>query len=306
MIRYIVKRLGQSVIVLICVSIFTFFLIRLAPGNPALMMVPDGSPDSVVEAMENKLGLHDPLYVQYFRYINGVLHGDLGTSTRYQRPVLEIVMQRFPYTAKLALMTIAFGLMLAIPLGIYAGSHRGKPSDFFAMFFALLGQSTSPVWLAVFNVFLFAVWLKILPASGITSWVHYILPVLTLGYPMAAESTRVGRSGMIEALNEDYITATYAKGMSAFTVNWKYAFKNAVIPIITLVGMSLGSYLAGTVIVETVFGVSGLGQLITMAVGNRDYPLVQSMILISAMIITVLNLLVDIINSFIDPRIKLE
>lgn len=306
MLRYIARRLGQTLIVLFCVSIFSFFLIRLAPGNPALLMLPDGSSEATIKAMEEKLGLNKPLYEQYFLYIKGVLRGDLGTSTIYKVPVGRIVSQRLPYTIKLAVCTIILGCCLAIPLGIYAGSHRGKPSDFFAMFFALLGQSTSPVWLAVFNVFLFSIWLGVLPAMGAGSWKHIILPVLTLGYPMAAEITRIGRSGMIDTLSEDYITATYAKGISRGVVHWKYAFKNAVIPIVTLVGMSMGSYLSGTVIVETVFGWSGIGQLLNQAVGNRDYALVQSLLLISAALIALINMVVDIINSLIDPRISLS
>lgn len=306
MLEYILKRIGQTILVLFCVSIFAFSLIRLAPGNPALLMVPDGSSEEVIAAMEEKLGLHDPLYVQYFRYITGVLTGDLGESTQYRVPVINIVKERLPNTALLAVASVVVGLCISIPLGIFAGARRGTMADFFAMFVALLGQSFSPVWLSIFLMMLFANWLGVLPAMGMGSWKNLILPVATLAYPMAAQITRVGRSGMIDTLSEDYITATYAKGISRTEVNWKYAFKNALIPIVTLVGITMGSFLSGTVIVETVFGWSGIGQLMQQSVGVRDYAMVQSLILISASLIAIINMVVDIINSFIDPRMTLS
>lgn len=305
MLKYIGKRLLQTLLVLFIVSIFAFALIHLAGGNPALLLLPDGASDEAIKAMEHQLGLDQPLYVQYFQYMAGVFRGDLGMSTAYKIPVADIIAERLPYSVVLTMGTVLVGCSLCIPLGIIAGSNRGKAVDFFAMFFALLGNSMSAVWLAVLNVFVFSVWLGVLPSMGAESFSNIILPALTLGYPMAAEITRVGRSGMIDTLSEDYITATYAKGISRRVVNWKYAFKNALIPIITLVGMSIGSYLAGAVVVETVFAWPGIGQLTNQAVGNRDYQLVQSL-LVSATLFTLINLVVDIINSLVDPRVSLE
>ena len=186
MLEYILKRIGQTIIVLFFVSVFAFSLIRMAPGNPALLMVPDGSSKEVIAAMEEKLGLKDPLPVQYFRYITGVLRGDLGDSTQYRVPVSEIVKNRLPNTAVLALVSVLAGLCIAIPLGIFAGARRGTFADFFAMFMALLGQSLSPVWLSVLLMMIFANWFGILPAMGMDSWKNLILPVATLAYPMAA------------------------------------------------------------------------------------------------------------------------
>lgn len=306
MLKYIGKRLLQTLLVLFIVSIFAFALIHLAGGNPALLLLPDGASDEAIKAMEHQLGLDQPLYVQYFQYMAGVFQGDLGMSTAYKIPVADIIAERLPYSVVLTMGTVLVGCSLCIPLGIIAGSNRGKAVDFFAMFFALLGNSMSAVWLAVLNVFVFSVWLDVLPSMGAESFSNIILPALTLGYPMAAEITRVGRSGMIDTLSEDYITATYAKGISRRVVNWKYAFKNALIPIITLVGMSIGSYLAGAVVVETVFAWPGIGQLTNQAVGNRDYQLVQSLLLVSATLFTLINLVVDIINSLVDPRVSLE
>ena len=227
--RYIGKRVLQTLIVLFFVSIFAFLLIRMASGSPARMMLPDDATEEQVAAMEEKLGLDKPLYQQYFIYISGVLQGDLGTSTIYKQPVADIIANRLPVTAQLTFWTI-----------------------------------------------------------------------------LAAEITRIGRSGMIDVLKEDYITATYAKGMSRREVLWKYAFKNALIPIITLVGVQIGVFLAGTVVVETIFSWSGLGQLVNQAVSTRDYQLVQSSLLIIAAMFAIINLLVDIINSIVDPRITLE
>ena len=306
MLKYIGKRLLQTLLVLFIVSIFAFALIHLAGGNPALLLLPDGASDEAIKAMEHQLGLDQPLYVQYFQYMAGVFRGDLGMSTAYKIPVADIIAERLPYSVVLTMGTVLVGCSLCIPLGIIAGSNRGKAVDFFAMFFALLGNSMSAVWLAVLNVFVFSVWLGVLPSMGAESFSNIILPALTLGYPMAAEITRVGRSGMIDTLSEDYITATYAKGISRRVVNWKYAFKNALIPIITLVGMSIGSYLAGAVVVETVFAWPGIGQLTNQAVGNRDYQLEQSLLLVSATLFTLINLVVDIINSLVDPRVSLE
>lgn len=306
MLKYIGKRLLQTLLVLFIVSIFAFALIHLAGGNPALLLLPDGASDEAIKAMEHQLGLDQPLYVQYFQYMAGVFQGDLGMSTAYKIPVADIIAERLPYSVVLTMGTVLVGCSLCIPLGIIAGSNRGKAVDFFAMFFALLGNSMSAVWLAVLNVFVFSVWLGVLPSMGAESFSNIILPALTLGYPMAAEITRVGRSGMIDTRSEDYITATYAKGISRRVVNWKYAFKNALIPIITLVGMSIGSYLAGAVVVETVFAWPGIGQLTNQAVGNRDYQLVQSLLLVSATLFTLINLVVDIINSLVDPRVSLE
>lgn len=306
MLRYILKRLGQTLIVIFVVTILAFMLVRLAPGNPAKLMLPETATEEEVHQMEERLGLDKPLYVQYWMYLSGLLQGDLGTSFSYNLPVVELIRVRIGYTLKLTVCTTLFALMLCIPLGIIAGSNRGKPADFFAMFFALVGQSMSPVWLAVVLVYIFSVILGWLPAVGSEGITAYILPAITLGYPMAAEITRVARSGMIDTLGEDYITATYARGVKRRVVNWKYAFRNAVCPVITLIGLGMSGHLAGSVVVESIFALPGIGQLINRAIEARDYPVVQSMLVVMAVVFALMNLLVDIINSFVDPRISLE
>ena len=304
--RFIMRRLGQTVIVLFCVSIIAFALVRIAPSSPARMMLPDTATDEQVAAMEVKLGLDKPLYVQYYEYISGIFHGDLGTSTQYKTDVSGIIANRLPATLELNAVAILFALVIGIPMGIVAGSKPGSVTDFFAVLFALIGQSMSPVWLALLNILIFSSWLDLLPSYGYGPLVCIILPAMTHGYPVAAQITRMGRSGLMDVLREDYITATLAKGISKRKVYTKYAFKNALIPIVTMVGLQLGIFMAGAVVVETVFSWPGLGQLNFQAVGNRDYALVQSTLLVTAAIIAVINLLVDIINSLIDPRITLE
>ena len=289
--KFIIKRLIMTLFILFFVSIIAFALIRIAPGNPAMMVLPDGASAEAIRAMEIKLGLDQPLIVQYFRYIGGVLQGDLGTSIIYKLPVKDLILQRLPATFKLTVITMIVCLVISIPLGIIAGSRQGTLLDFLATMFALLGQSMSTVWMGILVIYIFAVKLELFPA---------------MGYPVAAQVTRMGRSGIIDVLKEDYITATYAKGISKAVVYTKYAFKNALIPIVTIVGMQIGIYLAGAVVVETIFAWPGFGQLIFQAVGNRDYPLVQSCLLVSAALFAIVNMLVDIINSFIDPRITLQ
>ena len=303
--RYIGKRVLQTLIVLFFVSIFAFLLIRMASGNPARMMLPDDATEEQVQQIEIKLGLDKPLYQQYFMYMSGVLRGDLGTSTIYKQAVSKIIASRMPVTGKLTFWTIVVCLAVSIPLGVVAGSKQGTVTDFMAMFFAIFGQSMSPVWLGILLIYVFSSKLGWLPAMGYGGIKYVILPAITLGYPVAAEITRIGRSGMIDVLKEDYITATYAKGMSRKQVLWKYAFKNALIPIITLVGVQIGVFLAGTVVVETIFSWSGLGQLVYQAVSTRDYSLVQSSLLVIAAMFAIINLIVDIINSLVDPRITL-
>jgi peptide/nickel transport system permease protein len=301
-----VKRLLQTVIVLVCVSIFAFLLVRLAPGNPARLMLPELATDEQVAMMETKLGLDKPLPAQYVVYVTGIFRGDFGTSLVYKQPVLPIILQRLPVTAKIAFGTVLFGALIAIILGVIAGANRGKPIDFLAVAFALVGQSMATPWLAVLLVYVFAIKLGILPAIGADDDLRdYILPVATNVTIMAAGITRIARSGMADTLSEDYITATYAKGIRRSVVQWKYAFKNAMIPVVTIIGMNLGFFLAGAVIVETVFGMTGIGYLLFNAVSTRDYAMIQSLVLISAFFIAIINLAGDIVNAKIDPRMAL-
>jgi peptide/nickel transport system permease protein len=271
------------------------------------LLLPELASDEQIHMMEVKLGLDKPLPVQYWVYISGIFHGDFGTSTVYRQPVLPIILERLPVTANIAFGTVFFGALISIVLGVIAGSHRGKPIDFFAVAFALVGQAMATPWLAVLFVYIFAIKLHILPAIGNTGGIRdYILPVATNVTIMAAGITRIARSGMSDTLSEDYITATYAKGVRTSIVQWKYAFKNAMIPVLTLLGMNLGYFLAGAVVVETVFGMTGIGYLLADAVFTRDYAMIQSLVMIAAFFIAIINLIVDLVSARIDPRMTLE
>lgn len=304
--RYVLKRVGQTFIVLFAVSILSFGLIRLAPGNPAMMILGDSATSEDIAAMEAKLGLDKPVYVQYVSYIRGILTGDFGTSIIYHKSVSSLIGPRFLVSFKLAMAALFFSLVISIPIAILAGTHQGKFIDFFAMAFAVLGQSMPTVWLGILNILVFSVALGLFPSFGYNGLKSLILPAMTLGYPFAAVVTRMGRSGMIDVLREDYITATIAKGIPRHTVYLKYAFKNAMIPIVTLVGLQIGHFLGGSVVCETMFGMPGIGQLLNLSVGNRDYFVVQALLLLIASAFAVLNLLVDVLNALIDPRIRLQ
>lgn len=306
MLRYIFRRIVAALIVVFSVVVISFILLRVASGNPALMLLPDGATDEEIAAMESALGLDRPYIVQFWDYFSGILRGDLGTSLQYKRPCLEVILGRFPRTLELALAGSVIATLLAIPIGLIAGVRQGSGIDLGAMAFALIFQSMSTVWLAVLLVLIFSVKLNWLPSMRSDSLKTLILPALTIGLPMAGEVTRMARSGIIDVLKEDYITATYARGMSKWDVYLKYALKNALIPCVTLIGMSTAGYLGGAVVCESIFTWPGLGGLVKMAVAQRDYPLVQSLLLCFSAMIAICNLLIDILNSWIDRRIVLQ
>ena len=305
MLSYIPKRLFQVIVVMFIVSLFVFTLVRLAPGSPAQLMLSDYATEEEIYEMEVKMGLHNPIYVQFWDYLTGLFRGDFGTSTVYNQPVMKIIVQRLPNTARLAFGTVLLAVILAVPLGIFAGANRGKIAELVCMIFALVGQSMSSMWLGILLVFLFAVRLGWFPAIGTGGLKYLILPVVTMGYPMAAGLTRVARSGMVDTLSEDYITATYAKGISKFSVYTKYALRNALIPVITMLGLTLGLSLGGAVVVENVFAWTGIGQLMNQSINQRDYPMIQAILLITSFLFAIINFLVDIINSFVNPRLTL-
>ncbi|MGI6581015.1 MAG: ABC transporter permease [Erysipelotrichaceae bacterium] len=304
--QYIIRRLGATVIVILAVSFISFIMLRLTPGNPALMMLPEDATIEQIKEMEIYLGLDKPLYVQYIKYIANVLKGDLGTSLQYKRPCLEIIMLRFPNTLILAITGVFLGMLIAIPLGVTAGVYQGSMIDLLCVFFSMIGQSLSAIVLGLLLVMLFSVKLDWLPSQGTGGIRHLILPALTIALPNAATLTRMARSGMVDVLKEDYITATYARGISKEKVYMKYALKNALIPVITMVGMSIANYMAGAVITENIFNWPGIGTLTKDAISFRDYPLVQAVLLLVAATIAIVNLLVDIINSFVDRRMSVR
>lgn len=306
MLTYIVKRLGYTLLVLLGVTIIAFFLLKMTPGSPARLMLSDSATAEEVAAKEIEMGLDKPLVVQYLNYMAGVVKGDLGTSLFYKMPNATLIFQRLPATGFLTLMAALIALIIAIPLGIIAGVKNGTGVDFTAMVFALLGQSISGVWLGLVFILFFAVRLGWLPAMGYGSFVHVLMPATSLGMQMAALVTRMLRSSMVDVLQEDYITATYAKGVPGHTIITKYALRNAIMPVITIVGLQIGVFIGGAMVTEQIFGWPGIGSLTVQAIGLRDFSLVQSILLVTSALFVLINLLVDIIYTLVDPRLDFK
>lgn len=304
--KYIVKRIFFSLIAMIAAAFIAFILVRLTPGDPAEMMLGDEATPELVEAMHIKLGMDKPLIVQFGMFLLNALKGDLGTSIFYKMSCTSLIMQRFVATIQLAAMAMVISLCVSIPLGLIASVKKGSLADFFAMFFALFGQSCSPVWAGIFLILFFGVILGWLPTQGYGQFKHVILPAVTMGLGLSASVTRQLRSAMFDVLDEDYITATYARGISKRTVYLKYALKNALMPVVTVVGVQLAHQLAGSAVVETVFGWPGMGNLLINAISKRDYPLIQANLLLSSIIFIVINSLVDVVYTMIDPRMRLK
>lgn len=304
MLKFIIKRLGYTVVVLIGVSILTFLLLQLTPGSPARLLLADTATEAEVAAMEHKMGLDKPLPIQYFDYISGVLRGDLGTSYFFKVPNAGLIFSCLPATGYLTLVAMVIALLISIPLGIVAGMKRGSLTDLIAMFFAMLGQSVSGVVLGLIFMLVFAVNLKWLPSMGYGGLAFVIMPATSLAMQMAALITRMLRSGMVDVLQEDYITATYAKGISRREIVTKYALRNAILPVITIIGLQVGTFLGGAVVTEQIFAWPGIGSLTVQAIGNRDFSLVQSILLVISACFVLVNLLVDIIYTLVDPRMS--
>jgi peptide/nickel transport system permease protein len=305
MTTYFARRLLQSLIVLLGVSFVVFFILHLT-GDPALVLLPpDASPEDVRRFRE-AMGFNDPFFVQYGRFLGGALRGDFGQSIRHGESAFHLVAERMPATFELAGAALLLALVLSIPAGIISAVRRNTALDYVSTVVALLGQSMPTFWLGIMLILLFSVQFHLLPSSGRGTIEHLILPAVTLGLFTTARITRLTRSGMLEVLGQDYIRTARAKGVSNPPVVWKHALKNAAIPIVTIVGIELGTLLGGSVITETIFAWPGVGRLSVQAIANRDYPVVQAAVFLLATTFVVVNLLVDIIYTYLDPRIRLR
>lgn len=302
MFKFILKRLGYTIFVLLGVTILSFGLLKLTPGSPARLMLSDAATEEQIHEKEIEMGLDKPLITQYLTYMKGVLHGDLGESMFYKMPNSTLIFQRLPATGYLTVVAMSIALIISLPLGIIAGVKRGSAVDLVAMVFALLGQSISSVVLGLIFILFFAVKLGWLPAMGYGGLAFVIMPATSLAMQMAALITRMLRSGMVDVLQEDYITATYAKGISRQAIIMKYSLRNAILPVITVVGLQVGTFLGGAVVTEQIFGWPGIGTLTVQAIGLRDFSLVQSILLVISACFVLVNLLVDIIYTLVDPR----
>lgn len=301
--RLFITRVLQAIFTLWVVSVVVFFAARIT-GSPDLALMPlDAMPEDR-EAFRNMYGLDRPLIVQYGRWVSRALQGDLGKGIQYKVPVIELIRPRLWNSITLAAVSMAMAVLLALPLGVLAAVKRGQLWDRIAMGIGLGGQSLPSFWLALILVLIFAVRLKVLPATGSGTWRHYILPGFTLGWFISAGATRLVRSGMLEVLDAEYVKLARAKGVAEPWVIWKHALRNALIPVVTFTGFMFGVIIASSITVETVFVWPGIGRLVFEALIVRDFPLIQGIVLIWSAIIIFLNLLVDLAYGLLDPRIR--
>lgn len=302
--QYFLRRVIQAISLLFLASMVVFLLIHVPPGDPVRLMMGEQSSDEKVEAVRASMGLDKPLPQQYLIFLSRLVQGNLGTSIRATRPVSELVGFALPATLELTGTTVLIALLIGIPVGIIAGLRPGGLFDNAALLLALLGQSIPSFWLGLNLIVLFALRLRVLPTSGRGSLQHLIMPALALAPHLVGLIIRITRTSFVEVLREDYIRTAYAKGLRARSVIVRHAFKNALIPVITVVGLQTGALLGGAVITETVFAWPGVGQLAVNALKTRDYPVVQGVVLISAFVFVAINLLVDFLYAVIDPRIR--
>jgi ABC-type dipeptide/oligopeptide/nickel transport system permease component len=306
MTRYLVRRLVLTIPVLLGAATLVFALIHMVPGDPAQAMLGEGASAEEIARLRTSLGLDRPLLTQYGAFLSGVVRGDLGKSFRSNQPVTQEIGRRLGDTAILALCAMAVAIAVAIPLGIVAAVFRGRLPDHAAMTLALAGISIPSFWLGPLLAILFAVKLGWLPVSGAGTVWHLVLPSVTLGTALAAILARMTRSSVIEELRELYVLAARARGLSRARAVLRHAFRNSLIPVVTIIGLQFGAVLTGTIITETIFSWPGVGRLLITAINTRDYPLVQGCILFIATIYVAMNLLTDLTYGYLDPRIRFE
>ena len=312
MLTYILRRLVQLVIVLVVVGMIAFLLIHLAPGDPASVMLGSGATQDQVDRLRQQLALDQPLPVQFVAWSSRVLRGDLGISHFAQKPILQVLAQRAEPTLLLTTMSILVAILIGVPTGIVAAIRRGTVVDQVALAVALLGASVPSFWLGLSLILFFAVRLGWFPSSGILplasggfeSLRYYVLPALALGFPNSALITRITRSSMLDVLGQDYVRTAESKGLAPYRVIIHHVLRNALVPIVTVIGLTIASLMGGAVVTETVFSIPGVGRLVVQSVLRRDYPVIQAAILLVATIYVVVNLAVDVLYVWVDPRIR--
>ncbi len=302
--RFLLQRAIHSAVVLFGALTLVFFIVRLVPADPVRIMAgPDASPKEI-QATREALGFNKPIYVQYGIYLKNVLKGDLGRSLRQHRPTVSLVLERFPATLQLAFASMLLAVCVAIPAGIFAAVKRGTIYDTLTVAASLLGQSVPTFWMGIVLIMVFAVRLRILPTSGYGGWRHMVLPMATLALYMVALITRMNRSSMLEVLSADYLRTARAKGVKEKLVLLRHALRNALIPVVTVIGLQTGTLLGGAVITETVFAWPGIGSLAVDSITTLDYPVVQAVVILSGGIFVIINFGLDVLYTWLDPRIK--
>ncbi len=301
---WLLKRIAYSLVTLAAISLIVFSLVRLT-GDPVLLFLPPDSPTSEVERLRRELGFDDPLAVQYGRFLRSALAGDVGFSLKHQEPALRVVLDRLPATLELAAASMLLTLTIALPAGIVSAVKRNSWLDRLVMAGVVFGQSMPTYWIGIMLILLVSVWAGLLPPFGRGSLAHLVLPSVTLALFFTARIARLTRSGMLNVLRTDYVRTARAKGLDASAVVLKHALRNGALPIVTIIGIEFGTLLGGTVITETVFAWPGLGRLAVDAISARDYPVVQTIVLLVSAMFVSINLVVDVLYRFIDPRVEL-
>lgn len=304
MFGYIVKRVLQMIPTLFGVSVFVFILVHSVPGDPARMIAGPEASSQDVELVRERLGLNDPLHVQYGNYVADLFAGDLGTSMRSGRPVAEEILTRFPTTLTLTVMSVVILVVVGLFAGIFSATKPNSLRDNGTMMFALFGISMPVFWLGLMLILLFSYYIPLLPSGGNSGFTHFILPSLALGLSSSAILARLTRSSILEVINQEFVRTARAKGVKERIVIYKHTLKNSLIPIITIIGLEFGHLLGGAVLTETVFSMNGLGRFLIQSIQFRDYPAVQGCILFIATIFVVVNILVDLSYGLVDPRVR--
>ena len=300
----ILQKVTGFLIVIFGVLLLTFMLIHAVPGDPVEVMLGDSASTTDRAQLRDELGLNKPLISQFGSYLNKLAHGDLGQSIHTKTPILDALKTRYPATLKLAFFALLIGLSIGIPLGIFAALKAGHWQDFMVTIFSVRFSAMPAFWLGPMLMLLFAVWLGWLPVSGMDEPTSIVLPALTLGFGLSAILTRMTRTSLLEVLNDDFIRTARAKGLSEKTVIIRHALRAALLPIITIVGLQMGSLLAGTVITETIFSWDGIGRLLVESIEKRDYPVTQACVLVVALSYVLVNLATDMIYKLADPLVR--
>lgn len=304
--RYILRRLLMLIPVLFGISIFVFLLMYFTPGDPAVLMLGEGAPPEQLEALREAMGLNDPFYVQYYRWLRNAVRGDLGRSLRSKKLVTEEILDRLPATTELAVAAVAFAVIVGVPVGILSATKPNSWFDNLAMVAALTGVGMPVFWQGIMLILIFSVHLRWLPSSVRMGGLEYlILPAITLGTASTASIARLTRSAMLEVLQQDYIRTARSKGLPRRMVTFRHALRNALIPVVTMIGLQFGGLMSGAVLTETIFAWPGIGRMIVDAINNKDFPLVQGTIMTFALMYALVNLIIDVTYALLDPRLRL-
>lgn len=302
--RYLLRRLLHAVLIVAGISVISFFFLHLT-GDPVGLILPQDATREQIETLRRDLRLDEPIHVQYLHFVTSALQGDMGRSIYTREPVLGLILERLPATLELALTALVLSLIIAIPMGVIAALRRGGWLDTISMTLALFGLSMPHFWLGIMLIMLFSVQLNWLPTSGRGTWEQLIMPSVALGASLVALFARLTRSAMLEVLGQDYVRTARAKGLTETVVVGKHALRNALIPLVTVAAMEFGFLLGGAVIIETVFAWPGVGRLIVQSILDRDYPVVQAAVMMLAIVFVVVNLVVDLLYTWLDPNISL-